>query len=119
MCLLLGGCSADRESSTSLEGGPPRQEEVSREKPEFVKVKYAYFEDPEDPQRYYEGFYALDSAGELFLYDRDQDILQSIATGIQDFTSGKSPITMPWALPKPETTGPMNLKAICLRLTGR
>lgn len=91
MCLLLGGCSADRESSTSLEGGPPRQEEVSREKPEFVKVKYAYFEDPEDPQRYYEGFYALDSAGELFLYDRDQDILQSIATGIQDFTSGKSP----------------------------
>ena len=91
MCLLLGGCSADRESSTSLEGGPPRQEEVSREKPEFVKVKYAYFEDPVDPQRYYEGFYALDSAGELFLYDRDQDILQSIATGIQDFTSGKSP----------------------------
>ena len=57
MCLLLGGCSADRESSTSLEGDPPRQEEVSREKPEFVKVKYAYFEDPEDPQRYYEGFY--------------------------------------------------------------
>lgn len=74
-----------------MEGDPPRQEEVSREKPEFVKVKYAYFEDPEDPQRYYEGFYALDSAGELFLYDRDQDILQSIATGIQDFTSGKSP----------------------------
>ena len=68
MCLLLGGCSADRESSTSLEGGPPRQEEVSREKPEFVKVKYAYFEDPEDPQRYYEGFYALDSAGEPVSY---------------------------------------------------
>ena len=43
MCLLLGGCSADRESPTSLEGGPPRQEEVSREKPEFVKVKYASF----------------------------------------------------------------------------
>ena len=90
LCLLLGGCSTDRGSSGSLENDPPKQEEVSREEPKFVKVKYAYFDDREDPQRYYVGFYALDSAGELFLYDRNQDTLKSIATGIQDFTSGKN-----------------------------
>ena len=90
MCLLLGGCSTDRGSSGSLENDPPKQEKVSREEPKFVKVKYAYFDDREDPQRYYVGFYALDSAGELFLYDRNQDTLKSIATGIQDFTSGKN-----------------------------
>ena len=63
LCLLLGGCSTDRGSSGSLENDPPKQEKVSQEEPKFVKVKYAYFDDREDPQRYYVGFYALDSAG--------------------------------------------------------